>query len=268
MAERPYIDAPLEGLLARVENGHFESHEWNDLQTELCVHRGASEVFACRLARHLKTMQAPINGPRLAVLLNAFSVLELKRARGRLTLVEACLQVAELIPEGEDSCLRFCISTLLNQSAKLAGSLIFDELVLIGNRGMTSTRRLAVLEALEKILHEPTLTAAEVHGAVKEVRSWIEPVMSRYAKLGGHYRDDDDRWLVIKGVVVLALLEPAGFIDWWANSKRLLPKDVRVLIESNLRAAVQAQPLCAERIYQGGNLEKVIAVLQVGISPS
>lgn len=232
MAERPYIDAPLEGLLARVENGHFESHEWNDVQTELCVHRGESGAFACRLARHLKTMQAPINGPRLAVLLNAFSVLELKRARGRLSLVEACLQVAELIPESEDSCLRCCVSTLLNQSAKLVGSLIFDELVLIGNRGTTSTRRLDVLDVLEKILLESPLPLAEVNGAVKDVRAWIEPVMKHRANLGGYYRYDDDHWLMTRGVGVLALLEPVGFLDWWANAQRMIPKNVRACLQS------------------------------------
>lgn len=267
MTTRPYADIPLAGLLARIEHGHFESTEWSDISTEICVHRHESDAFARALAKHLRTMQQPINLTRLAVQLNAFSVLDLKRTRGRVALVDACLRVAEALPEVGESMHSYCLSTLLSQSARLAGPLIFDELHQIAVRATTAERRQAVLHALGKILIATSLPKEEVAGAVKDIRLWIEQAMDRFQ--ASHDKSVREREMVLvgEGIEVLALLDPEGFIEWWSVFEPKIPEErqstMKYILQLNATEYLRHTGSAPREFH-----ERLIAVMRDGSTPS
>jgi hypothetical protein len=268
MNERPHSQIPLTALLNRVRCGVFGTDEWLGLVEEFLVFRKVPEEFASVLAEHLRAIEVPTDVERMQTM--ALTVLDLKldRGRARLQLADACLHTVEVLPEHNR--WNGCVALFLRKAGELAGVLILDELVRLGNKAITPSRRLHLLIALQRVIRlafQARVGLPEM--STSSIENWIELALH---ESGSMSKDQTVSSVSVRigvaGAVILAFLRPQTFLHWW----RALNQPVRdVLLPAvlpELEEIIQAHPSFPSHEAQCLEVERSLAFLSKSLTPS
>ncbi len=268
MNERPHSQIPLTALLNRVKCGVFGTDEWLGLVEEFLVFRKVSEEFASVLAEHLRAIEVPTDVERMQAM--ALTVLELKldRGRARLQLADACLHVVEALPEHDR--WNGCAALFLQKAAELAGLLILDELVRLGNKAITPSRRLHLLIALQRVIRlafQARVGLPEM--STRSVENWIELALHESGPMSNDRAASSVSVRIgVAGAVILAFLRPQTFLHWWRALGQPVQEALQSEVVLELEHIIQVRSDVPSHEAQRLEVERSLACLSKPLTPS
>lgn len=268
MNERPHSQIPLTALLNRVRCGVFGTDEWLGLVEEFLVFRKVPEEFASVLAEHLRAIEVPTDVERMQTIALTVLELNLDRGRARLQLADACLHVIEVLPEHHH--WEGCTVLFLQRAGELAGVLILDELVRLGNKAITPSRRLHLLIALQRVIRlafQARVGLPEM--STRSIENWIELALHESGTMSKDQKASGVSVRIgVAGAVILAFLRPQTFLHWWRALSQPVREALLPGVVLELEHIIQVRSDVPSHEAQRFEVERSLATLSALLTPS